>query len=183
MPSGTYLGVETNYTQDLFFSMQRLSSSPYKIRRLSPGSDNLQFTVSDDIATNLSGMTLDELFQEGRLFYADYTDLKDLDTIDGRYAAACDAYFYINASSGDFLPLAIRTNVGSNLVYTPLDSAGDWMLAKMMYNANDFWFAQWNHLAGTHQVLQIVWMAAIRSISQEHPIFAILDRSKSRCTN
>lgn len=37
-------------------------------------------------------------------------------------------------------------------------------------------FAQFNHLAATHEVVQIVWMAAIRTISVDHPVYAILDR-------
>ncbi|KAH8651205.1 arachidonate 8-lipoxygenase [Xylariales sp. PMI_506] len=175
IPHGPDPGVETNYTQDLLFSMQRLSTSPYQIRRLNPASDNLQFTIADSIAIQISGLKLQELFSQGRLFYADYRDQKDL-TPSAQFSAACDGYFYIDTNSGDFLPLAIRTNVGANLVYTPLDSPNDWLLAKMMFNVNDFWFAQWNHLAGTHEVLQIVWQSAIRSLSQEHPVYAILNR-------
>ncbi|KAM7202640.1 Lipoxygenase [Naviculisporaceae sp. PSN 640] len=178
LPGGPDAGVETNYTQDLLFSMQRLANSPYQIRRLKPdgNSDTLQFTIPDHVAKAITGTTLNTLFHEGRLFYADYRDQGKLSRISGRYSAACDAYFYIHPQSGDFLPLAIRTNVGANLIYTPLDSPGDWLLAKIMYSVNDFWFAQWNHLAGTHEVVQIVWMAALRSLSHDHPVHAILDR-------
>ncbi|KAH8658057.1 lipoxygenase [Xylariales sp. PMI_506] len=175
LPNGPDPGVLTNYTQDLYFSMQRLSTSPYQIRRLDPTADCLPFQVSDCTISRITGMKLSSLLEQGRLFYADYRDQKDLVST-GKYAAAVDAYFYIDATSGDFLPLAIRTNQGANLIYTPLDSANDWLLAKMMYNVNDFWFAQWNHLAATHEVVQIVWMAAIRTLSQEHPVFAILSR-------
>ena len=123
--------------------MERLSTSPYQVRRLNPSSDSLNFQVSEAIAQNVSGSTLQQLFSAGRLFYADYRDQGSL-TSNGKFSAACDAYFYIDQSSGDFLPLAIRTNVGSNLIYTPADTAEDWLLAKMMYNVNDFWFAQWS---------------------------------------
>ncbi len=156
--------------------MQRLSSSPYQILRLHPGSDTLPFTIADATAKSLSGKTLKQLFQDGRIFYADYRDQQDLIPNAGRYTANSDAYFYIHPKSGDFLPLAIRTNVGANLTYTPLDGPGEWLLAKMMVNVNDFWFAQWNHLAATHEVAHIVWMAAIRSLSQEHPVYAVLSR-------
>lgn len=37
-------------------------------------------------------------------------------------------------------------------------------------------FAQFNHLAATHEVVQIAWMAAIRAISSAHPVYGILDR-------
>ncbi|EFX01408.1 arachidonate 8-lipoxygenase [Grosmannia clavigera kw1407] len=175
LPNGTDLGILTNYTQDLLFSMQRLSSSPYQVRRLRFGSESLPFAVDDSITNAITGMSIEQLYLEGRLFYADYRDQLGLEST-GRYSAACEAYFYIDASSGKFLPLAIRTNVGSNLVYTPLDSTNDWLLAKIMFNVNDFWFSQWNHLAATHFVMQIVWAAAIRTLSREHPLFAVLNR-------
>jgi hypothetical protein len=79
--------------------------------------------------------------------------------------------------SGDFLPLAIKPNVeGSDLVYTPQDLPNDWLLAKMMFNSNSFWHAQWYHLAATHAVGEIVYLSAIRTLSEEHPIMAILHR-------
>ena len=175
LPNGPVPGVLTNYTQDLLFSMERLSISPYQVVRLNPSSDTLQFTIDDDVATNITGMTLQSLFEAGRLFYADYRDQQTL-TPTLQYSAACDAFFYIDPTSGDFLPLAIRTNVGSNLIYTPNDEPDDWLLAKIMYNVNDFWFAQWNHLASTHEVVQIAYLAAIRTLSDEHPVLAILNR-------
>ncbi|KUI65625.1 Linoleate 11-lipoxygenase [Cytospora mali] len=175
LPKGPTPGVLTNFTQDLLFSMERLSTSPYAIRRLNPSSDSLAFEVDNSIVNKVAGKTLRQLFEAGRLFYADYSDQAGLARTSA-YAAACDAYFFIDEESGDFLPLAIRTGVGSNLIYTPEDDQDDWLLAKMMYNVNDFWFAQWNHLAGTHEVVQIVWMAAIRTLSAEHPVFALLDR-------
>jgi arachidonate 15-lipoxygenase (second type) / 8-lipoxygenase (S-type) len=176
LPNGPDPGAETNFTQDLFFSMERLSNSPYQVRRLNPSSDTLAFQVQNSIAKKVAGSTLQSLFQAGRLFYADYRDQKDLPKTGTRYGAACDAYFYIDSSSGNFLPLAIRTNVGSNLVYTPQDTANDWLLAKVMLNANDFWFAQWNHLAQSHEVVQISYMAAIRTLSEDHPVLALLER-------
>lgn len=174
--------MEQNYTQDLFFSMQRLSNSPYQIRRLNSTS-TIPFVLDDITATAITGTTLSNLRGQGRLFYADYRDQRNLSLTAGHYVAACDAYFYIDPRSGDFLPLAIRTNSGDggggggvNLVYTPLDSPSDWLLAKIMYNVNDFWFGQWNHLAFTHETVHIVWMAAVRTLSQDHPVFAVLNR-------
>ncbi|KAK0619181.1 lipoxygenase [Immersiella caudata] len=176
IPNGPDPGVLTNYTQDLFFSMQRLSNSPYQIRRLGPELNALPFDVDPEATLHVCGGSLEQLFQDGRLFYADYRDQQGLELNKGRYAANCDAYFCIDSRFGDFLPLAIRTNVGANLIYTPLDGPGEWLLAKMMLNVNDFWFAQWNHLAFTHETVHIIWMAAIRSLSQQHPVFAVLDR-------
>ncbi|ROW13068.1 hypothetical protein VPNG_05958 [Cytospora leucostoma] len=175
LPKGPAPGILTNYTQDLLFSMERLSTSPYAVRRLNPSSDALAFEVDDPTVIKVAGATLRQLFDAGRLFYADHSDQAELSRTDV-YAPACDAYFFIDERSGDFLPLAIRTGVGANLVYTPEDEDEDWLLAKIMYNVNDFWFAQWNHLAQTHEVIQIVWMAAIRTVSASHPVYALLDR-------
>lgn len=177
-PAGPIPGILTNYTQDLLFSMERLSLSPYQIRRLN-SSDSLNFNVDDATAMNITGMTLQQLLTSGRLFYSDYRDQAQLaTTTKPRYSAAVDAYFYIDPSSGDFLPLAIRTNQGGNLIYTPADSENDWMLAKIMYNVCDLWFAQWEHFSRTHEVVHIVYMAAIRTLSDSHPVKAILDRRK-----
>lgn len=175
LPAGPAPGILTNYTQDLLFSMERLSFSPYAIRRLSPSTDILAFDIDNSTVQQIAGSTLPELFQAGRLFYADHSAQGSLNRT-AAYAPACDAYFYIDETSGDFLPLAIRTGVGANLIYTPQDDADDWLLAKMMYNVNDVFFAQLNHLAATHEVVQIAWMAAIRTISVNHPIYALLDR-------
>lgn len=182
LPKGPIPGILTNYTQDLLFSMERLSTSPYAIRRLVPGTDWIPFWVDDSVTLKLAGCPLWVLFLEGRLFYADYSDQANLPKTD-RYAAASDGLFFIDKASGDFLPLGIRTGVGQGTIYTPEDDPADWLLAKIIYNANDFWFAQWHHLAATHQVLQITWLSAIRSLSEEHPIYALLSRRKHRLLN
>jgi arachidonate 15-lipoxygenase (second type)/8-lipoxygenase (S-type) len=164
----------SNYSSDLLFSMERLSTNPYKIVRLSP-SDTLPFAVKD--AAKVSGQSLDDLHAKGQLFYVDHSNLKDLPQQDGKYSAACEAYFYINSKSKDFLPLAIKPNVdGSNWVVTPKDKFNDWLLAKMMFESNDMWYLQWFHLAATHEVVEIVYLAAIRTLSEEHPIMPVLHR-------
>lgn len=106
--------------------MERLSSNPFPLSRLSP-SESLPFTVPDDIVTNLTGQTLTQLQQSGHLFLVDYSFLSRLALPPGKYAAGCTAYFYNHPTASEFLPLAIhmQTNSGSDLVYTPLDSFND----------------------------------------------------------
>jgi hypothetical protein len=177
VPEGLDPEMLSNYTQDLLFSMERLSLNPYSIRRLRPTEDELPFTVDSAIVTNLTGVVLESLHATGRLFYADHTAQANLSRTT-RYAAAYEAYFYIHPKSGDFLPLAIRPNAGSDLIYTPLDQASDWLLAKIMFNTNDFWYGQWYHFAATHEVIEIIYEAAIRTLSDDHPVLAMLARSK-----
>ncbi|CAG8955792.1 hypothetical protein HYFRA_00011661 [Hymenoscyphus fraxineus] len=177
IPDGIATGILTNYTDDLFFSMSRLSVYPYSIVRLDPAKDVLEFEVEDSVVASITGgNTLSELFTSGALFYADHRSQDSLEKIPGRFAATCDAYFYIHPTSGDFLPLAVRTNVGSNLIYTPADLPNDWLLAKMAFNLNDFWDSQWYHFAATHHVVELVYEAAFRSLSDDHPVMAILQR-------
>lgn len=120
--------------------MERLANSAFAVRRL-PKASKLQFAVDDPVATNVTGWSLQQLLDDGRLFYADHRAQAAFPKTTNKYGAACDAYFYI-AKSGEFLPLAIRTNVGANLIYTPADDVADWTLAKILFNINDFFFAQ-----------------------------------------
>jgi hypothetical protein len=94
----------------------------------------------------------------------------------GKFGAFCTGLFYIHPTSKNFLPLAIKTNVGSNLVYTPADTPTDWLLAKMMFNVNDFFHAQMFHLTATHDVAEAVHQAALRTLSEEHPVMVLLER-------
>lgn len=174
MPSGPYPGILANYTDDLLFSMAQLSENPFRIVRV-PRHALLPFAVLN--AERIAGQTLPALQDAGRLFFADFLDQAHLHKTAGKHSAACQAYFYLHPVSEDFLPLAIKPKVkGSDLVYTPEDLPNDWLLAKMMFNVNSFWHAQWYHLAATHVVAEIVYLSAIRTLSDEHPIMAILHR-------
>jgi len=179
-PNGTSVGALTNYTQDLFFSMERLSANPFSIRRLNPQIDNIPYIVEDAIVRNLTGKTLNCLFEEGRLFVADHSNIKPFgsETIEGRYTAFCTALFYICPTKNQLLPLAIKTNTGADLIYTPLDAPNDWLLAKILFNSNDLFHGQMYHLVGTHAVAEIVYLAALRTLSTSHPVFAYLQRGK-----
>lgn len=177
-PTGIAPGVLQNYTSDLLFSMQRLSFSPYLLRRLDPEADQIPFPVADSNVTELAGVSLDILFKEGRIFYSDNRRLQHYE-LNGQpmYCAYSDALFYISPASGDFLPLAIRTNANNqSLIYTPLDSADDWLLAKIMFNADDFVMEAFHHLANTHYVSEIIYEAAMKTMSDDHPIMPLLAR-------
>lgn len=169
--------MQTNYTQDLLFSMERLSINPFAIRRLNPRAERLPFVMDDEQVQHISGMLLDDLFSSGRLFYVNYTNQARIPLIEGRYAAGCETYFYIHPTSQDFLPLAIKTNTpGNDLIYTPLDEPNDWLLAKMALNQNDIWFSSFYHFASTHFKAEVVYMAAIRTLSDDHPVLALIKR-------
>jgi hypothetical protein len=157
--------------------MERLSTNPYALQRLRPN-DEIPFQVSLTIVTKLTGQTTSQLLKAGRLFYVDHRNQSDLPRT-SLYSAACDAMFYISPVNGDFLPLAIRTNFGKNLIYTPADLHEDWLLAKMMFNVNDLAMVTFDHLARSHFTVEALNLAALRTFSAEHPLMGLLKRRKS----
>ncbi|KAH8103496.1 lipoxygenase [Cristinia sonorae] len=177
-PRGTAPGIMTNYTQDLLFSMERLSQNPYSLRLLKRN-EPLPFQVEESVTSKLAGTTLRDLQAGGKLFFVDYSWQSNLtkSTLEPlRYGAAVSAYFFLHPRTNDFLPLAIKTNTGADLIYTPLDSANDWLLAKMMFNVNDLFHGQMSHLVMTHDVTEAVHQAALHTLSEDHPIMLILER-------
>lgn len=158
--------------------MERLSVNPYSVRRLHPTADALSFHVDSIVPSTLAGVNLEDLHRAGRLFYVDHSYQAQYPKVDGKYMGACSAYFYLHPISNEFLPLAIKTNLGSDLVYTPLDDEKDWLLAKMMFNMNDLFHGQILHLANSHAISEAVHQAALRTLSNEHPVLGVLDHRK-----
>ncbi|KAJ2968488.1 hypothetical protein NUW58_g10211 [Xylaria curta] len=167
----------TNHTDDRTFSMMRLSSTPYRLRRVQR-KDALLFPVDDKLSKSISGYTLKELHAKGRLFSQDFEAMKDQETTTA-YGAGCQSYFYID-DAGDFLPLAIRLIVkgreDSALVYTPKDHPDEWLFAKMTINANEGWHSTWGHTTMSHAGAEAPYLTAIRTLSENHPVMAILHR-------
>ncbi|KAE8349446.1 putative arachidonate 5-lipoxygenase [Aspergillus coremiiformis] len=177
LPDGVSPGVLTNWTQNLLFSMERLSINPYVVRRLHPREDPLPFAVDNRVVRHLAnGRTLETLHRDGHLFFANHSYQAPYPKTPGRWTAACTAYFFIHPHSGEFLPLAIKTNMGSDLTYTPMDDTNDWLFAKMAFNMNDLFHSQLYHLANTHDVAEPVHQAALRTMSARHPVRGYLDR-------
>ncbi|KAI0193378.1 lipoxygenase [Xylaria flabelliformis] len=181
LPRGPMLGMLTNYTDDRLFSMMRLSGTPYKIQRVQLN-EALLFPV-DNAASITGGLSLEDLRAQGRLFSTDFSHLKVYTETDlpssGKYGAGCQAYFYID-QSGDFLPLAVKPIIKgrekSALVYTPEDEPADWLLAKMLLNQNDGYHSTWAHVGQSHSAAEAPYLAAIRSLSDDHPVMGILNR-------
>ncbi|KAK6585994.1 hypothetical protein PZA11_001051 [Diplocarpon coronariae] len=176
VPGGTSPGILANYSDDLLFSMERLSLNVFPLQRVKVAGE-LPFELDQGISVDITGMELEVLKNEGRLFVVDHA-YQSKYTKSQRYGAACTALFFIHPSSGDFLPLAIKTNVGPSggLIYTPLDSPDDWLLAKIMFNSNDLFHAQIFHLISSHVVAEIAHQSAIRTLSDEHPVMLLLER-------
>lgn len=158
--------------------MERLSLNPYSIRRVKPD-DTLPFTLTDSDSMAISTLSFTDLQSSNRLFIADHSDQSKYPLAsESRYGAFCTAYFFIHPTTSDLLPLAIKTNTGSDLIYTPLDSANDWLFAKMLFGENDIFHGNMWHLLASHEVGEIVHLAAMRTLSDEHPVLALLEKCK-----
>ncbi|KAI0489926.1 lipoxygenase [Xylaria cf. heliscus] len=177
LPDGPLPGMLTNHTDDRTFSMMRLSSVPYRLRRVQRD-DALLFPLDAELSKSITGHSLEDLHAQGRLFSENFVEMKDQETTTA-YGAGCQAYFYID-DAGDFLPLAIKLIVkgreDSALVYTPKDLKDEWLFAKMTINANDGWHSTWGHTTMSHAAAEAPYLTAIRSFSDNHPVLALLHR-------
>jgi hypothetical protein len=69
-PLGEAPGIMTNYTQDLLFSMERLSQNPFPLELVKP-SDTLPFHLPDNLTVRIAGASLEALQASGKLFVVD----------------------------------------------------------------------------------------------------------------
>lgn len=70
-PLGTAPGIMTNYTDDLLFSMERLSQNPFPLQLVKP-TDPLPFALADDVTFKVTGVsTLEKLRANSSLFVVD----------------------------------------------------------------------------------------------------------------
>lgn len=69
-PLSTAPGIMTNYTQDLLFSMERLSQNPYPLQLVKP-TDALPFQLPGNLTSTITGVSLEELQASGNLFVVD----------------------------------------------------------------------------------------------------------------
>lgn len=253
-----FKGYLENGGSDALFGYERLSVQPYSLVRLPLTTSMLPFEVPDELVrTVTSGQftSLRKLHDRRRLFYIDYKCLADLARFEGRYAGACEAYFWQDPRRDEALmPLAIRVhplrgkvvpvppavhddkNFGllttltlaieklvieveykikeeqqacekereggksedgkepstaitptagetvpastttRPLLYTPLDKPAAWTLAKMAFSQNDLFWSSFYHLASTHEVIDVVYLSAVRTLSIEHPVLALISR-------
>ncbi|KAK1674227.1 lipoxygenase [Colletotrichum godetiae] len=144
VPGGIAKGQSSNFTSDLLFAMERLSTNLYVIRRFNYKKDKMPFPLDIKIVRKITGTTLESLHKDGRLFLADHSYQTKYIAQQGRYSVACQALFYLDKRSDYFLPLAIKTNV--------------------------------YHLLNSHDVAEIVYLAALRTLSSRHPVLNLRER-------
>eukprot|EP00271_Cylindrocystis_brebissonii_P004109 TRINITY_DN1554_c0_g2_i1.p1 TRINITY_DN1554_c0_g2~~TRINITY_DN1554_c0_g2_i1.p1 ORF type:complete len:590 (-),score=46.10 TRINITY_DN1554_c0_g2_i1:394-2163(-) len=164
-----------NSLSDEFFARTRFTSNPAALSL----AKKLPFALTDTDVKGLldDGDTLADALAAGRLYISDHSDFHAYfltQGIPGTSGGAAIALFYFNSTK--LMPLAIKPDVDSDLVYTPNDAPYDWMLAKMFFgNADGFMLAHY-HFADTHLPMGAVHSSALRTMSPSHPVMALLSR-------
>ncbi|RLN02309.1 hypothetical protein BBJ28_00021320, partial [Nothophytophthora sp. Chile5] len=135
---------------------------------------DVPFPLLQDVCAEQS---LTSALANKKLFVADFSDYGELidEHLRGRkYVPNVIGFFCNNVERGLLLPLAI-TLVDTALTYTKSDSPGEWQLAKMALHATEVNFQQMRHFVESHLISVPVQVEMIRSLANDHPVYALLD--------
>jgi len=110
------------------------------------------------------------LFVEDLSFVGEYND----PAAPSKYAPSSMGYFCVAKHSDEFLPLAVHL-LDTDIIYFPSDSEDDWTLAKMALNAASINVQQMDHFIETHMMLEPIRVELLRSVSDKHPVYKLLE--------
>jgi arachidonate 15-lipoxygenase len=183
--------ISKRFQEDLIFAYMRVAGpNPLMLQQLSEGDQPLQVTnekYQQIIERFNFSDSLEAALQEGRLYKADYSMLKDM--AQGsfpnnvkKYPGAPLALFAVppvNSSSRSLIPVAIQCqqpSVSENLpVFTPLDGS-NWMVAKTIVNMADSNYHELvSHLGRTHLFVEPFVLATKRKLPAHHKLRILLD--------
>lgn len=163
------------------FGRQFLSGvNPVLIRRCSAPLDKFPVTTEMVKASLERGVSLEEEMKNGHIYIIDYKYFNNIerrpqDT--GRYLANPIVMFYVR-TSGDLVPIAIQLQQKpgpDNPIWTPSDSALDWLLVKMFIkSADSHTHTMYTHLTRAHFVMEAFSMAFFRQLPCNHPVYKLL---------
>ena len=183
--------ISKRFQEDLIFAYMRVAGpNPLMLQQLSEGDQPLQVTnekYQQIIERFNFSDSLEAALQEGRLYKADYSMLKDM--AQGsfpnnvkKYPGAPLALFAVppvNSSSRSLIPVAIQCqqpSVSENPpVFTPLDGS-NWMVAKTIVNMADGNYHELvSHLGRTHLFVEPFVLATKRKLPENHKLRILLE--------
>jgi arachidonate 15-lipoxygenase len=183
--------ISKRFQEDLIFAYMRVAGpNPLMLQQLSEGDQPLQVTneIYQQIIERFRfSDSLEAALQEGRLYKADYSMLKDM--AQGsfpnnvkKYPAAPLALFAVppvNSSSRSLIPVAIQCQQPSGSenppVFTPLDGS-NWMVAKTIVNMADSNYHELvSHLGRTHLFVEPFVLATKRKLPAHHKLRILLE--------
>ncbi|OWY94450.1 hypothetical protein PHMEG_00035815, partial [Phytophthora megakarya] len=112
-----------------------------------------------------------------KVFVQDFSTIgqyTDTNQTASKYVPNVVGFFCNNDANGLLLPLAIKI-VDTGLTYTKEDTAGEWQLAKMALDAAELSYQQMFHFVQMHAVAIPIQVEMMRSMAEEHPIYALLN--------
>ncbi|KAE9057605.1 hypothetical protein PF010_g31315, partial [Phytophthora fragariae] len=136
------------------FGAMRLGIRGYKLKLVNSRewSDPLDSLCDSLVLEQCNESSIDAAISNHKVFVQDFSTL-------GQYT-----------DSNDHVQI-----VDTGLTYTKEDSAGEWQLAMMALDATELNFQQMFHLVHTHMVSIPIQVEMMRSMSAEHPIYALLN--------
>lgn len=189
------IGRANQFLQDELFGWYRIAGpNPMQLSLLrSPVSVDFP-ELSENIFQQISGFETDSLenaIRENRMFVADYSELRDLQPgafpdgtpKTGRFTYAPRALFAVPKASdirSSLLPIAIRCSQdASDPLFTASPTHTDavsWLAAKNTVQVADAIVHETlYHFGRTHLLMELFVCATHRSLSDEHPLFRLLD--------
>ncbi len=183
--------ISKRFEEDLIFAYMRVAGpNPLMLQQLSETDRPLQVTnekYQQIIERFNFSDSLEAALQEGRLYKADYSMLKDM--AQGsfpnnvkKYPGAPVALFAVppvNSSSRSLIPVAIQCQQPSPSknppVFTPLDGS-NWMVAKTIVNMADGNYHELvSHLGRTHLFVEPFVLATKRKLPGNHKLRILLE--------
>jgi arachidonate 15-lipoxygenase len=183
--------ISKRFQEDLIFAYMRVAGpNPLMLQQLSEKDRHLQVTnekYQQIIQRFNFSDSLETALQEGRLYKADYSMLKDM--AQGsfpnnvkKYPSAPLALFAVppvNSSSRSLIPVAIQCQQPSGSenppVFTPLDG-DNWMVAKTIVNMADGNYHELvSHLGRTHLFVEPFVLATKRKLPENHKLRILLE--------
>jgi hypothetical protein len=169
-----------DWKNDDEFVRQRLQGiNPVWIRRCDDPAELLHRGLDKNVCEQLKKT------QRGHpLYVVNYHELlQDIPSEEGRYLAPAIAFF---EQIGEALqPLGIQLHSPEHgAVWIRPDGSAGWTLAKMFFNSADLFVHEaLTHLLWTHLFLENYWIAAVRNLSEKHPVRKLLAPHFHFCLN
>ncbi|TMW69696.1 hypothetical protein Poli38472_001852 [Pythium oligandrum] len=137
-----------------------------------------QLSLTDDQLSEIcgAGVTVANIRDQKQLFVSEFLEVSQFNDPlqkDRKYVPDVAAFFCFNKDKQQLLPVEIRLPE-TGLVYTPFDREDEWTLAKMAVESTEIDVQEMQHMAETHAMTIPIRVEAYRSMSDEHPVFALL---------
>jgi arachidonate 15-lipoxygenase len=173
--------------------VERFHTDEYFAENMVAGPDPTRLTLMTEIPgkfplaqahldSALPGDSLPAALAAGRVFWADYVEMSELDNGKHpqapKYMYAPMAAFCVPRTGGPLVPFAIQCgqDPAGREIYAPADGYS-WRLAKnCVLAAHNTYHEVLTHLGFTHLMSEPVLLSAVRNLAANHPVAVLLRR-------